>query len=220
MEIDGRNIYIQSDVRQVRELHTGILEKFNPGDSILDLLDQMAVNLHESNLKGDPRSQIEIFNFLKTDEYSEVNGQFSINLNMARLAMARQHGYADWEEVKYVGRIPLQPVFETAVDLLVKGDLLALKELLENNSHLLIQRSSFNHRAALIHYVSSNGVEIRRQMVPENLPDMVRLLISLGAERDALGYFYGEMMDTASLLRTSSHAHAAGVFDEVITLLL
>jgi hypothetical protein len=179
----------------------------------------MANNLYEANTAGDPRSMVEIRNFLNSVEQGEKAGMIRIGLGEAREIMARQHGFTDWEEAKYGGRNSLQQEFETAADLVVSGNIESLEQLLNDQPHLVIQRSAYYHKAALLHYVSANGVEIRRQTVPQNLPEIISLLIDRGAEKDAMGYFYGRMMNTLSLLESGTHVRNAGVFEEVIRLL-
>jgi hypothetical protein len=212
------HIYIHPDVSRVRALHASVLDSFDLSDSILDLLTRMAENLCEANAAGDIRTLIEIRNYLRSGEYEEKE-QVSIGLAQAREIMARQHGFDDWEEVKLGGRISLQPEFETAVDYLLTGNFIELKKMLDESPHLVIQRSSYYHKATLLHYVSSNGVEMRRQMVPKNLPEMISLLLNRGAQPDAMGYFYGRMMDVSSLLESGTHVRNAGIFEEVIRLL-
>ena len=219
MTLKDIHIYEHPDVSSVRELHAGILKSFDYSDSILGLLDRMAGNLYEANAAGDPRSLVEIRNFLNSGTQDEKEGMTRISLLEARDIMARQHGFADWEEAKYGGRNYLQPEFETVVDLLVSGKIKSLEEILNDHPHLVIQRSAFYHKASLLHYVSANGVEIRRQTVPQNLPEIVSLLIRFGAEKDARGYFYGRMMDTESLIRSGAHTQQAGVFDKIMHLL-
>jgi hypothetical protein len=213
------HIYEHPDVSSVRELHAGILESFDYSDSILGLLDRMAGNLYEANAAGDPRSLVEIRNFLNSGAQDEKEEMARIALSDAREIMARQHGFADWEEAKYGGRNYLQPEFETAVDLLVSGKIKSLEQILNDHPHLVIQRSAFYHKASLLHYVSANGVEIRRQTVPQNLPEIVSLLITVGAEKDARGYFYGRMMDTESLILSGAHTQQAGVYEKILHLL-
>ncbi len=213
------HIFVHPDVAQVRGLHDSILASFDPSGIILELLDLMATNLYHANAAGDSRSLVEIKNFMNPDEFRLVKNMIRIDLKEARELMARQHGFNDWEEVKYGGMVSLQPDFESAVDYLIMGKIEELKTILDDNPHLIIQRSSFFHKGSLLHYVSTNGVEIRRQVVPDNLPEMVRLLLDRGADRDARGYFFGSMLDTRSLLQTGTHAREAGFYEEVLQLL-
>jgi hypothetical protein len=212
-------VYIHPDVAQVRELHAAVLSSFDFSGSITELLELMAHNLFDANESGDPRSQVEIKNYMNPGEFSQLGNMIRIDLQMARELMARQHGFTDWEEVKHGGGVAVQVSFESAVDLLIMGKIEELDKILDENPHLIIQRSAFFHKASLLHYTSANGVEIRRQVVPHNLTDMIRLLLGRGADREARGFFYGSMMDTVSLLQTGTHIREAGVYEEVYKLL-
>jgi hypothetical protein len=214
------SVYIHPDVAQVRALHAAIVASFDFSGSILELLEKMAGNLVEANKAGDPRSHVEIKNYMRTGDLNRKDNSLQIDLRMARELMARQYGFADWEEVKYGGRVSLQAEFEKAVDLLVMGKLDDMKQILEKNPHLILQRSAFYHKASLLHYAAANGVEIRRQVVPANLAEMVRILISRGADREAKGYFYGSMMNTMALLRTGTHTREAGIYQSIHNLLV
>jgi len=214
-----KSVFIHPDVALVRELHSVILSSFDPSGTMLELLELMAVNLAEACEAGDPRTQVEIKNYMKPGEFEPVDDLLHVNLGMAREIMARQHGFMDWEEVKYGGRVSFQSDFEKAVDLLISGEVDALEKILMENPHLVIQRSAYPHKATLLHYAAANGVEIRRQIVPLNLPDVIRLLLSRGADLHARGFFYGSMMDTRNLLQTGTHTREAGIYEEVSNLL-
>jgi len=158
------------DVAKVRSLHHHILDGFDHSNSIFDLLDQFADNLYHANQSADERTYVEIKNFLKIDELTNSGERPNIDLNMAREIIARQHGFRDWQEVKYGGKVTLQSDFESTVDAIILGNLKKLTTLLNKKPHLIIQRSAYFHKGTLLHYISSNGVEIRRQLVPDNLP--------------------------------------------------
>jgi len=52
--------------------------------------------------------------------------------------------------------------FVPAVDAIVTGDELHLRALLQTHPGLTRERAPFTHRAALLHYVGANGVEVQR----------------------------------------------------------
>ena len=215
MDNNATTVYIHPDVSQVWELHAAVIGGFDFAESILDLLDRLAMNLARASAVDDPRASVEIKNFLRPGEYDIPEGGMRLGLKEAREIMARQHGFADWEEVKIGGRATLQQEFEMAVDYLVSGNTGSLERMLDENPHLVLQRSAYFHKASLLHYVSANGVEIRRQTVPGNLAGIASLLIERGADPEARGFFYGRMMDTVSLLRTGSHTKQAGVYEKI-----
>ncbi|MFQ5605166.1 MAG: hypothetical protein ACE5HS_18020 [bacterium] len=70
------------------------------------------------------------------------------------------------------------------------GDCQQLRELLKQNERLTKARSSFGHRATLLHYWAANGVEIRRQKIPLNAVEMAKMLIAAGADVNARANCY------------------------------
>src|SRR5207245_160323 len=59
--------------------------------------------------------------------------------------------------------------FEEAADAIVNGDIATLERLLRQDPELIRTRSTREHRATLLHYVSANGVEGFRQKTPRNV---------------------------------------------------
>jgi ankyrin repeat protein len=155
----------------------------------------------------------------------------SFDLADARLTVARAYDFADWpalaEWVAEVERGGAAAHFETAVEAVVGGNLLALEALLAAEPALVRARSTRRtcfdppvHRATLLHYVGANGVEGNRQRTPPNAVAIARALLESGAEPDALAGFYGCECATLSLLVSSSHPHEAGLQVELAELLL
>ena len=75
----------------------------------------------------------------------------------------------------------------------------ALKRILRDNPTLIRARSSREHGATLLHYVSANGVEGYRQRTPKNIVAIARLLLDAGAEVDATADVYGGGGDDAGI---------------------
>ncbi len=67
--------------------------------------------------------------------------------------------------------------FEETVDALLSGDFKKFQEHIARQPSLARQHSRYGHGATLLHYAVSNGVELWRQQVPLNLPEMVRYLL-------------------------------------------
>ena len=117
--------------------------------------------------------------------------------------------------------------FESAVEAIISGDISKLKSLLRKNPDLIRTRSTRQHRATLLHYVSANGVEAYRQRTPKNAVEVARMLLKAGAEVDAdLTYraanVYPERKGSTplGLAATSVHPAAAGVQLALLKLLL
>jgi len=101
--------------------------------------------------------------------------------------------------------------FEAAVEAVVAGDTPALESMLRENPELIRARSARPHRATLLHYIAANGVEDERQKTPPNAVEVAKILLTAGAEADALAEMYGGQCATLSMLVSSCHPARAGV---------
>lgn len=142
-----------------------------------------------------------------------------------QLMIARSHGFTSWgrfskhlnglmEKTSAIAR------FESAADAIIKGDIKTLKRLLRDDRRLVQARSTREHGATLLHYVSANGVEGYRQKTPANIVEITQLLLNAGAEVDAEADVYGGGSTTLGLVATSAHPFRAGVQNPLMQLLL
>ncbi|MEO9871722.1 hypothetical protein [Ekhidna sp.] len=202
------NVYECDQVKQVRKLHQPILSEYSTFKRVKDLLEAFADNLFQSFNKNDKAVAIEISNhhplFIGND-HEEIMKQ-AFTFKDAQLTIALEYGFDDWEKIEGL----IQEDFEQAIDLLLDGNLNKLKTI-ESLPLLLKKRSSFGHQASILHYTGSNGVEIWRQKVPENLPEITTWLIKQGADKKAKAYFYGGAHTTLELAATSAHPKDAGI---------
>lgn len=111
-------------------------------------------------------------------------------------------------------------MFETAVDAIVGGDAETLAGLLRADPELVRARSTREHEATLLHYVSANGVEDVRQKTPANIVEIAGMLLDGGAEVNAESNAYGGRWTTLGLTATSGHPEKAGVQIALMELLL
>ena len=150
----------------------------------------------------------------------------------ARLALARWYEFQDWQRLEeYVASVqePFAPItrFERAVEAVIDGDIAALRALLNYDPRLVRARSTrvnhFDppmHRATLLHYLAANGVEGFRQRSPKNAVEVARLLLSTGADPNALSWAYGGQCTTMALLVSSTPPAQAGVQVPLVALLI
>jgi hypothetical protein len=143
----------------------------------------------------------------------------------AKFIIARSHGFDTWarfskhlDGLKQKGSAIAR--FETAADAIIKGDIKTLKRLLRVDPRLVQARSTRQHGATLLHYVSANGVEGYRQKTPANIVEITELLLKGGAEIDAEADVYGGGSTTLGLVATSVHPFRAGVQNPLMQLLL
>ena len=143
----------------------------------------------------------------------------------AQFVIARSHGFDSWPKfanhVEAVTRKTSQvSKFEAAADAIVSGDIVTLERLLREDPELIGTRSTREHRATLLHYVSANGVEGYRQTTPKNAVKVAEILLKAGAEIDATADVYGGGATTLGLVATSIHPERAGVQNALMQILL
>src|SRR6185503_14549167 len=143
----------------------------------------------------------------------------------AQFIIARSHGFDSWTKFsKHLHGLTQKNSaiarFEAAADAIVKGDSKTLKRLLHDDPQLVHARSTREHGATLLHYVSANGVEGYRQKTPSNIVEITELLLKAGAEVDAEADMYGGGATTLGLAATSVHPFRAGVQNPLIQILL
>jgi ankyrin repeat protein len=143
----------------------------------------------------------------------------------AQFVIARAHGFKSWPTfARHIEALTLagSPVskFETAADAIIAGDLAQLQSLLREDPELIRSRSTREHGATLLHYVSANGVENFRQKTPTNAVEVTEILLQAGAEVDAAADLYGGGSTTLGLVATSIHPWLAGVQNAMLEVLL
>jgi ankyrin repeat protein len=104
-------------------------------------------------------------------------------------------------------------LFESAVDAIVEGEVVALRSLLLAHPELVRARSTRGSEATLLHYTAANGVETHRQKTPPNVVEIASILLDAGAEVDAPHQPGGSTGPGTALglVATSEHAARAGV---------
>jgi hypothetical protein len=155
---------------------------------------------------------------------ARVRSMENVTLAGAQLFIAREHGFASWPRfATYVQAVAREQSpdreFETAVEAIVAGDLATLERSLRDRPDLIRARSSRKHGATLLHYLGANGVEDYRQITPPNAVEVLNVLLSAGAEVDAIAEMYGKDT-TLGLVATSVHPVRAGVQEALMARLL
>jgi ankyrin repeat protein len=147
------------------------------------------------------------------------------SVTRAQFVIARAHGFTSWprfaSHLKALqDRTSTVAAFEAAALAVVSGDTEALRRLLRAHPHLVHARSTREHGATLLHYVSANGVEGYRQLSPKNSGEIAEMLIDAGADVNATADVYQGKCTALGLVATSGPPSAAGVQREVIDVLL
>ena len=208
-------VYIHSHVQQVYQLHEDIIGRRDDFKTVSELLTAFSENLFEKFKDGHSATTIEISNYHPKflGHSTEDLMQIPFSMDEAKTTICNEYGFKSWDDITD-SRILNKP-FEKAVDHLLDGDLEALMTQLNDHPDLLRTKSSFGHQATLLHYAGSNGVELWRQKVPLNLPEIVDQLIKSGASKNATANFYGGQYDTLALAATSAHPKGAGILAEL-----
>ena len=146
-------------------------------------------------------------------------------LATAQFLIARTHGFLSWPKfAKHIEALARasSPIsnFESAADAIVSGEVSRLERLLREDPELIRARSTREHGAALLHYVSANGVEGYRQKTPKNAVQVAEILLNAGAEVEAEADVYGGGATTLGLVATSIHPFLAGLQNPLIQILL
>lgn len=145
-------------------------------------------------------------------------------LTDAQLVIAREHGFESWPKfVKHIEALAQSgssiSKFEFAADAVIEGNAETLQRLLRDDPKLIQERSTREHRATLLHYVSANGVEDYRQKCPGNALEIAKILLKAGAEVNAPANAYGKST-ALGLVATSIHPARAGVQIDLLQTLI
>jgi hypothetical protein len=185
------------------------------------VLDRRVEVVWQAHVDGRPKAVIRATGLISTGNLLRDPGaapgiDWSDNggptLDDVRDAIAREHGFADWAAAAPHRDRPVDAHFEAAVDAIVSGDPATLRALLDTDPALVRARSPFGHHATLVHYVAANGVESSRQwQSPRNAVQVLRVLLSYGADPDAVCDAYGGGLTPMCALVSSAHPANAGV---------
>jgi hypothetical protein len=179
-----------------------------------------------AGLKVTPNLPVRVERWIdQVEEFARKKLASRCTVGEAQFVIARSHGFESWPKLaKHLEGLSRagSPVsqFETAADAIITGDVATLKRLLRQNPDLIRQRSTREHHATLLHYVSANGVEGYRQKTPQNIDEIAKILLKAGAEVDADSDVYGGGASALGLVATSAHPRQEGVQNALLEVLL
>jgi ankyrin repeat protein len=131
-----------------------------------------------------------------------------------------QAGAKAADDVLQLERAEMNLLFERAADAVVFGDIETLRQFLDEEPSLVHARSPRPHRATLLNYCGSNGVEEPRQRVAKNAAEIVKLLLDRGSDVNATCNLYGGGATTLGLHITSIYPFRAGTRTAVTEILI
>ena len=171
------------NVEQYRKLAKELVKACRSGDPeaipgwSVRWVTSLAVRLAKSDASRDEREIAEAAGRVERFAREEVDvgagPAARCSLTSAQFVIARAHGFLSWQKfVKHIESVVLTgssvSAFEAAAQAIVSGDLETVKRLLRQHPDLIRARSTREHRATLLHYVSANGVEGYMQVSPKN----------------------------------------------------
>ena len=209
-------VYKQEVVQELETFYGELLTEITGYGAIKEHLSALAIRMWE----GVQDKNEAIFKEISNYHWSHL-GKSTAALAEAQLteedckkAIANEYGFRRWTEVQHVD-IPYNIAFERTVNAMLEGDFETLKKIISAKKELVNTKSLYGHNATLMHYAASNGVELWRQKVPVNLPEIVRYLIQQGANKKAKMKVYGGEFTAEELLPSSAHPREAGLVDEL-----
>ena len=172
-------VYKSQIVQDIESFYGELLHGYKADISIHSYLKNLSKRLWQGIKEKNLAVETEINTY--HPNYLGLNGDVFIKNNLkrkdARLTVAREYGFNKWKDLKRLRNKKFDLAFEEAVEYLLNGDQEALEDILIQYPNLIHQRSKFGHQATLLHYTASNGVEMWRQRVPENLPEITQCLL-------------------------------------------
>ena len=219
----------QPNLEQYKKLSKELLRAAKSNDS--DAIRKWSKNWVEglakrSGIEITPRLPVRIDNWIQeVAAFAQEKLSDGSKLSRAQFVIARSHGFPTWSTfIRHIRNMAdkgsSEAQFEAAADAVITGKIKTLRRLLRGNPKLVYRRSSREHRATLLHYVSANGVEGYRQKTPKNIVEITDLLLRAGADVNAGANVYGGNCTALGLVATSVHPQEAGVQQPLMQLLL
>lgn len=214
-------IYIDHKVQALRELHHETLNLDRGLYSISELLSLQAQTILSGHKSGNSAVTFHLGSWCPSliGQPADKIMSTPLSLDLARLTIAREYGYSDWNAVKTDGNIKLDTEFEQAVDWVITGEVAQLSGMFVEKPELATQVSQYPHSSTLFHYLAANGVESHRQIVPLNAIEVARALLEAGADVNAHANMYGGGSTTLGLWESSAHPANAGIQEAVSVVL-
>jgi len=214
---DALPLPAQPSVEQYKKLAKDLVRACRSGDAA-------AIDAWASRWIHTPAAN-EVSRFARTKLASADGSSSRCVLTSAQFVIARAHGFLSWpafaKHIESLSRASsVVSAFEAAASAIVAGDDQTLTRLLHEHPDLVRARSTREHRATLLHYVTANGVENYRQVSPPNIAAITQMLLAAGADVDAEADVYGSGCTALGLVATSAPPEIAGVQRGVIDVLL
>lgn len=205
-------IYKPSTVKELESFYGDLLTKSNEFSSIHDHLSALSDRMYEGVQSQHETILTEVSNYHWDHLGKSPSALIKLGLTEddCRRTIANEYGFRRWTEVAHLN-FPYDKNFEWCVNALLDGDMELVQKFVSENTAIVNQKSDYGHKATLLHYAVCNGVELWRQKVPLNLPEIVDFLVSKGANTQAKMRVYGGEYTASELLLSSAHPKEAGI---------
>ena len=215
--MSSNTVYVDPRVQKVIDLYADILAGDFYSLPVRRQLDVQAARLTEAHHNRDDSVCFQIGSWHPglTGMHDDAILDHPFDINDGRTTIAREYGFRDWKEVDALADRRSDVKFEGAVNTMLSGDLSGLEGLIGGAPGLIGARSEYGHRANLLHYAGTNGVESYRQVVPSNLAEILDFLIAAGADMKSKAAIYGGSTPR-ELFKTSKHSYESNVYPDVI----
>lgn len=215
------SVYIAAEIAEVIALHPCLRDPEFPSLPIRDQIAIQAETLYQAHKAGDPRTRFQILCWWPEARGRAHEEALTLPFDSvdAQDTLSREYGFDSWEVVDGLGEYRTDPDFETALTAMLAGDIDRVSALLAALPALTDARSAYGHKATLLHYLGSNGVETHRQHVPLNAAEIAAKLIDFGADRRSQASMYGGGQTPLALASTSIHPRKAGIAEALRTIL-
>jgi len=212
-------IYTPKVVQELEKFYGDLLNDIESFSSIKEHLSALAARMWEGVQTKNPAilSEISNYHWSHLGKSTAILTSIGLNEEDCKQTIANEYGFRRWTEVMHMDN-PYNLEFEYAINDMLAGNLEMVKNRISKNKGLVNKKSYYGHRATLLHYAASNGVELWRQKVPLNLPEIVAYLIEQGINKKAKMKVYGGEYAAGELLLSSAHPRDAGLMDELIVL--
>ena len=215
--MDNTKTYTPEIVKEIQKAHANqVFEHAFKFASIQAHLAAYAQTLWDNLCDLKPHAFAQVSNY--HPDYLGKDAEYLKKANLTfkdcQLTTAANFGFNTWEQVEHLGNLTYNTIFESAINHLIRGETEALKRVIAQYPDIVKMHSQYGHKATILHYASSNGVEMWRQQVPENLPELIKILIEAGADPNAKMHVYNNNLRTLDLLKTSAHPTVIGVGEE------
>ncbi|NMM47293.1 hypothetical protein [Marinigracilibium pacificum] len=214
-------IYKHKDVEAIIELYGELLFDRDCFATIKEHLEEIK-NFLWNSLKNKSEAALkEVSNYHPYYMGKTIDELVHLPLNQqdAELTISNEYGFKNWDNLIEKSKVAYNYDFEDAVDFAISGQANELNMILQRSPIIIDQCSQFGHKATILHYLIANGTEMWRQIVPDNLIDIVKLLLDYGCTSNKAMIVYGGEYYPYELIDSSAHLHSCNLDDQLKMLL-